>query len=831
MKNRYGVFKNLALFTCALTFCCLPMGTVQARSIPDIPLGGQYAISRAIGMGQPDFHIRPQKGGSLLNNTAQHFTASIFDNGGLKIRTRDHHIEMRLTELGNQNQPLQSQPAHAKGSANELTYDHGLFSQWFINGPMGLQQGFTLNQRPARDDPDRLVLALELESDLKPYRTADGRGIDFATEDGKVVFRYSGLMVTDAGGRQLGAYMETAPRQIRLVINDTDARYPVVVDPVFQQAKLTASDGAAGDLFGRSVAVDGQTIVVGAPSGGAHGTAYVFQKTGINWTSMTQTAQLTASDGSSGDYFGSSVAIEKNTIIVGADSAVSSGSTRPGAAYVFIKPVTGWTDMTQTAKLRPQSGEDEDRFGGAVAVAGDTVVVGADGTNTGGTVNQGTAYVFVRPGAGWTNMTQTAQLTADDGAAHDAFGYSVHIYKNTIVVGAPGDQNNQGSVYVFLKPQAGWNDMTQNAKLMASDGAADDNLGTSVRINRDTIVAGAPGFHTPGKTDLGAAYVFVKPGTDWVDMTETAQLKAGDVMIGDKFGRSVAVEDNTIIVGSPYHNYSGTTSSGQQFVTFNMGAMYAFTRPRSGWHDMSAKALMIAGDGARDDSLGWSVDISGETVVGGAAWHDIGTNDNQGAAYIFNFKKDNPWPKFMSAVTAKIGRIVAGNKKAGHPTSGDTTTHRLFIGSFDLLFSNDVIPHFLEDAISFCYIEVPVLGGVAPLHCSSAKLTYDATEDNGGTRIRRKGSVTFNPTGTCNKFKYSCTVQPRGTGSETFWQWYKQGTSWVIVPGMPVTMPIQWSDMPIYFKNIDLINGGCSTVEASTSTGSVTWHLCLVHRP
>jgi len=243
------------------------------------------------------------------------------------------------------------------------------------------------------------------------------------------------------------------------------------------------------------------------------------------------------------------------------------------------------------------------------------------------------------------------------------------------------------------------------------------------------------------------------------------------------------------------------------------------------------QAKLTAGDGATDDNFGESVVLSESTVVDGAARNDTGGNTDQGAANIFNLKKDTPWPKFVSAITAKIGRIVAGNKAAGHPTSGDTTTHRLFIGSLDLLFSNDVIPHFLEDAISFCYIEVPVIGGVAPLKCSSADLTYDATEDNGGTRIRRKGSVTFNPTGTCNKFKYNCTVQPRGTGSETIWQWYKQGTSWVIVPGMPVTMPIQWADMPLYFKDIDLINGGCSTVEASTSTGSVSWHVCLVHRP
>lgn len=223
--------------------------------------------------------------------------------------------------------------------------------------------------------------------------------------------------------------------------------------------------------------------------------------------------------------------------------------------------------------------------------------------------------------------------------------------------------------------------------------------------------------------------------------------------------------------------------------------------------------------------------LSGSRVVAVPGEINTDTTLDRFASYIFNLVKESPWPQFLSAITAKIGRIIAGNRAVGHPTSGDTTTHRLFIGSLSLILSNDVIPHFTEDAISFCYIEVPVIGGNAPLKCSSFELNYDAVEDDGGTRIRRKGSVTFNPTGTCNKYKNNCTVQPRGTGSETIWQWYWNGTSWVIVPGMPVTNPIEWADMPLYFRNIDLIDGGCSNLTAKTSTGEVYWDLCLVHRP
>jgi hypothetical protein len=316
-----------------------------------------------------------------------------------------------------------------------------------------------------------------------------------------------------------------------------------------QTAKLTASDGAAGHRFGVSVALSGDTLIVGA-SGGP-GVAYVFQKPAGGWEDMTQTAKLTASDGAADDQFGWSVAISGATVVVGADLydvSGNNGNFDQGAAYVFVKPGAGWTNMTQTAKLTASDGGTENYFGASVTISGDTVVVGAEGA-----VFPGAAYVFLKPGAGWTNMTRTAKLTASDGVMGDQFGGAVAISGDTVAVGAPVHKfwgNERGAAYVFAKPPGGWSNMTQTAKLTASDGRMGDYLGGSVAISGDTVIAGAADADVGGKYDQGAAYVFAKPGTGWTNMTETAKLTAGDGAASDQFGHAVGVAGNTMVIGA-----------------------------------------------------------------------------------------------------------------------------------------------------------------------------------------------------------------------------------------------------------------------------------------
>ena len=295
-----------------------------------------------------------------------------------------------------------------------------------------------------------------------------------------------------------------------------------------QQAELTASDGVANDYFGVSVAVSGSTAVVGAwLHNSSTGAAYVYVRSGATWS---QQAELTASDGTINDYFGYSVAISGSTVVVGADGK----NARTGGAYVFVRSGTAWS---QEARLIPSDGVVGDYFGQSVAISGSTLLVGARYKNS----ETGAAYVFVRSGTTWSQQTE---LTASDGVARDDFGSSVALSGGTAVIGA-SDKNSQiGAAYVFVGSGAIW---SQQAELNPSDGARSDLFGLSVAVSADTAVVGAFGKDT----QTGAAYVYARSGTSW---SQQAELIASDGATGDEFGASVALSGSTVLVGAWLHN-------------------------------------------------------------------------------------------------------------------------------------------------------------------------------------------------------------------------------------------------------------------------------------
>jgi nucleoside-specific outer membrane channel protein Tsx len=354
-----------------------------------------------------------------------------------------------------------------------------------------------------------------------------------------------------------------------------------------QQAELTASDGASGDDFGSSVAISGSTAVVGADTPNATGAAYVFVRSGTTWS---QQAELTASDGASGDQFGHSVAISGSTAVVG-EPYKNNGT---GAAYVFVRSGTTWS---QQAELTASDGTTDDFLGWSVAISGSTVVVG-ESTCCSAT---GAAYVFVRSGTTWS---QQAELTASDGTFDDGFGHRVAISGDTVLVGALGKNSATGAAYVFVRSGTTW---SQQAELTASDGASGDQFGSSVAISGSTAVVGAP----IKKNTIGAAYVFVASGTTW---SQQAELTASDGFGELFFGNSVAISGSTVVVGAPSSN--GT------------GAAYVFVPSGTTW---SQQAELTASDGVSGDFFGDSVAISGRTAVVGAPFK----NSVTGAAYVF----------------------------------------------------------------------------------------------------------------------------------------------------------------------------------------------------
>ena len=337
-----------------------------------------------------------------------------------------------------------------------------------------------------------------------------------------------------------------------------------------QIATLAASDGAALDRFGMSVAVDGDTMVVGAPyddAGSAwaqrdNGSAYVFTRQSGVWS---QIAKLTASDGYREDYFGYSVAIDGDTVVVGAYGDDDGGSYS-GSVYVFTEPAGGWVSASGNIKLTASDGAASDWFGRSVAIDGDTVVVGAPYDDDGGSAS-GSVYVFTEPAGGWVSASGNIKLTAMDAAGSDWFGWSVAVAGDTVVVGAPLDDDGgsySGSAYVFTEPAGGWVSASGNIKLTAMDAATNDYFGWSVAVAGDTVVVGAP-YDDDGGSYSGSAYVFTEPAGGWVSGSETLKLTAMDAATNDYFGRSVAVAGDTVVVGAPY---DGASDSGSAYVFF-----------------------------------------------------------------------------------------------------------------------------------------------------------------------------------------------------------------------------------------------------------------------
>jgi hypothetical protein len=394
-------------------------------------------------------------------------------------------------------------------------------------------------------------------------------------------------------------------------------RHTATTNAWTQLAELTPTNRNNQDWFGVSVAVSGDTVVVGAfdPNFQTTGTAYVFVKPSGSWGNMTQTAILTPSDGGAG--FGTSVAISGDTIVVGAANASNLDfqtpqQQGPGGAYVFVKPQTGWTDMTETAKLTASDGADGDAFGYNVAISKDSVAVGALFGHSGA----GVAYVFVKPPSSWSNMTQTAELTASDSSTFDNMG-SVAISGDTVMTGAYGHNNFRGAAYVFVKPRAGWKDMTQTAEFSST--RANQIYGFSVAVRGDTAIVGAVGAHQ----GVGAAFLYVKPKGGWQSTsTFTARLSAAISSGVSGLCQGISISGKTIALGAP-----GTTVGSNQ----GQGAVLVYVMPETGWQSTNKFAAeLTASDGAANDNLGVSAAVSRGHIVGGAT-----KSGPPGEAYVF----------------------------------------------------------------------------------------------------------------------------------------------------------------------------------------------------
>jgi predicted amidohydrolase len=383
-----------------------------------------------------------------------------------------------------------------------------------------------------------------------------------------------------------------------------------------EEQKLLAADGAVNDVLGASVSISADTVVVGAPSadtaGGTDaGAAYVFVRSGTVWTEQQK---LIAPDGAMLDGFGSAASVSGDSVMVGAWSDDTSSGADAGSAYVFLRSGATWTEQQ---KLLPADGAPDEAFGYAVSLSGDTGLAGARLGDTPDGVDSGSAYVFVRSGAAWGPQQK---LRGSD-TVTDAFGSAVSVSGDTLIVGVSADDTpagrDAGSAYVFVRTGTVW---TLQQKLIPNDGAADDYFGISVSVSGDTAVVGARLDDTAAGGDTGSAYVFVRSGTTW---SLQQKLLASDGAPGDSFGTSVSVSGDTLLVGAPVADTAGGADA---------GAAYVFVRSGTTWTEQQK---LVPPDAAADDDFGFSASLSGGTAVIGAPSDDTAAGFNAGSAYVF----------------------------------------------------------------------------------------------------------------------------------------------------------------------------------------------------
>lgn len=577
--------------------------------------------------------VRESEGGHRAFHPGQRWVTD-FDGRGFAITPEhgDWSWGLELSSFGflGAEQAMEALAPRVRAEGSRVAYAWSAsLDEWFENEARGLEHGFTVHARPAGNEvPDRpLSFVLAVRGDLRAKTVAGGRGLEWIDEGGATRLTYDGLHVYDADGRELPARFESAGARVRLLVQERGARYPLTVDPIVQQAYLKASNTGVQDYFGIAVAISGDTAVVGAP---------------------LEDSGATGVDGDPND----------------------NGAPDSGAAYVFVRDGTSWI---QQAYLKASNTGANDQFGSAVAISGDTVVVGSSreaSASTGvdgdpmddGAPLSGAVYVFARSSATWS---QEAYLKASNAQAGDEFGRSVSVSSDTVVVGAPGEDSNatgvdgdpnnnaavdSGAVYVFVRSGATW---TQEAYVKALETGPHDRFGRSVSVSGDTLAVGADledGSSTGvngdasnnGAANSGAAYAFVRIGTTW---SQEAYFKASNPDPQDLFGNSVSIAGDTLVVGAYAEDSSATGVDGDSSDNGASlsGAAYVFVRNGAGW---SQEAYLKASNAELDDLFGGSVAASGDTVLVGAVREDSratgidgdetdNSRPQSGAAYVF----------------------------------------------------------------------------------------------------------------------------------------------------------------------------------------------------
>ncbi len=609
-------------------------------------------------------------------------------------------------------------PSPAGERGNRVEYRRGAVTEWYLNGPLGVEQGFTLAASPACDGPK--VVAVEAKGNLVAAQvTAAGKAdeVAFRDTDGEVALRYTDLSARDANGKPLKAWLSVVGNEVRLHVDDAGAAYPVEIDPLVwnQQAQLAADDGPGpfgntNDSLGSSVALsaDGSTALLGAAGfDGRLGAIFVYGRAGGSWVLETK---LSATGGAANDGLATAMALsgDGSTALVGAWAAGGS----KGKAYVFARSGGTWT---QAAQILADDGALNDRFGFAVALSADgaTAAIGAPYRQIGTNQQQGAVYIYAQSSGAWTKQ---AELVAPDGAFGDNFGSSLALSGDggRAISGAPYRANGAspyaGAAYFFTRAGVAW---SLQQELMDSSGTSNEQFGGSVALADDggTALIGASSATVGSNSSQGAAFVYVRAGEVW---SQQAELTGSGGGASQHFGANVALsrdgqtaavtattgrllymyarsgnawaEQAKLVPTSP-DGYAGPVAlSGDGSAALvgypsfgggkdGQGAAYGFTRSGASW---IADPRISFEPSAAGDELGTSVALSndGNTALVGARYDDVLGLDGAGSGYLF-VRSGAVWTEQAQLVVSDS--VFDGGAGTAVALSGDGATALLVL--------------------------------------------------------------------------------------------------------------------------------------------------------
>ncbi len=591
-----------------------------------LPVAAQGPVSAALGAEVHAYRVSRIGGGFTAFSPVQRLRVG-FTRSGVAVRAGIAKVGLGLLAVGYGSRLAAVAQVAPSAHSNRVLYRHPGLEEWYANGPLGLEQGFTVAHALGKGTVGPLTLSLALRGNVLPKLAEHGHGLTLV-HGGHTVLLYAAVRATDARGRVLRSRLALEKGRILLRVDTAGAVYPVRIDPLIQQGeKLTGAGEIASGRFGYSVALsaDGNTALIGAryatPNNEESAGAWVFTRSGSVWTQQggklngTGHAGETLFDHIGEGQFGYSVALsaDGDTALIGAPR----DNYYVGAVWVFTRSGSTWTQQGDKLTGAGESGEGE--FGKNVVLSadGNTALIGGPGDSSGA----GAAWVFTRSGSAWTQ--QGAKLPGGGESGAGEFGMSVALSGegDTALIGGPGDSSSAGAAWVFTRSGVVW--AQQGEKLVGDCTTSCANQGTGesgagefgVRVtlsgDGDTALIGGPGDNG----GAGAAWVFTRSGVVWAQQGEklvgdctTSCANQGTGESGEgKFGSSVALsgDGTTALIGGPRDN-SGA------------GAAWVLTWTGSTWVSQGGK--LTGGGETGEGEFGSSVALSetGDTaMIGG----------------------------------------------------------------------------------------------------------------------------------------------------------------------------------------------------------------------